>query len=157
MNDPLAGLRDIVLPPPVGWWPLAEVWWFIIVGSIGFITWFVWFLWRNWKLDAYRREALKQLDAIERHWRDGELDNPVEAVNALLRQVAVTAYTRDRIAPLHGKAWAAFLRNNAVRVTAPDDLDDLLALAYQADVSRETEKIERLLAFAREWIRRHHQ
>jgi len=157
MTDPLADLHDIVLPPPVGWWPLAEVWWFIIVGSLGFLTWFIWFMWRNWKLDAYRREALKRLDDIERRWRAGELTNPVEAINALLRQVAVTAYTRDRIAPLHGAAWARFLRENAVRVPAPDDLEALLALAYRRDVSRETERIERLLAYARDWIRRHHQ
>lgn len=148
-------LHDIVLPPPVGWWPLAEVWWFIIVGSLGLLTWLIWMLWRNWALDAYRREALARLDRIERTWRAGTLDHPAEAIQRLLKEVVVTAYTPEQRGNLHGPAWHHFLRRSAVRVSIPEDLAHLLSLAYQPEA--EPEEIERLLAFAREWIRRHHQ
>ncbi len=149
--------HDLIPPPPVGWWPLAEVWWFIIVGSIGFITWFVWFLWRNWYLDAYRREAQRRLDEIETQWRQGELNNPVEPINILLKQVAVTAYTPEQRGNMTPEQWARFLRRSAVRVQAPEDLEAMIRLAYAKDVSHETERIERFISFARQWIRRHHQ
>ncbi|WP_294948445.1 DUF4381 domain-containing protein [Sulfurivirga sp.] len=156
-GPPLDKMADIILPPPVGWWPLAEVWWFIIVGTLGFITWAVWMVWRNWALDRYRREAISRLDEIERQWRAGELDNPIEATNLLMKRVAVTAYTPEQRGTLHGAEWAAFLRRSAVRVQAPADLERLIELAYHPDVSRETEAVTHFLAFAREWIRRHHQ
>ena len=149
--------HDLIPPPPVGWWPLAEVWWFIIVGTIGFVTWFVWFLWRNWYLDAYRREAQRRLEEIETQWRQGKLDNPVEPINHLLKQVAVTAYTPEQRGNLSPKQWAQFLRRSAVRVQAPEDLEAMIRLAYAKDVSHETARIERFIAFARQWIRRHHQ
>lgn len=153
--DLIHQLHDIILPPPIGWWPLAEVWWFIIVGSLGLLTWFVWMLWRNWALDAYRREALSRLAQIEQAWRAHTLDNPAEAIQRVLKEVAVTAYTPEQRGNLHGPAWHQFLRRSAVRVSVPEDLDRLLALAYQPKA--EPDEIERLLTFARAWIRRHHQ
>lgn len=149
--------HDLIPPPPVGWWPLAEVWWFLIVGAIGFVTWFLWFIWRNWHLDAYRREAQKRLAAIESLWRNGKLDNPIEPVNALLKQVAVTAYTPEQRGNMTPEQWAAFLRRSAVRVQAPEDLEEIIRLAYVKHVSHETARIDRFIRFAHQWIRRHHQ
>lgn len=159
-SDPevvLSRLHDVLLPPPVGWWPLAEVWWFIIVGLLGFVTWFLWFLWRNWHLAAYRREAVQRLHQLHADWQAGKVHNPVEAINVLMKQVAVTAYTPEQRGRMYGDAWVDFLRKSAVRVKAPDDLPCLLGLAYRQDVSRETEAVERLFLFAEQWIRRHHQ
>ena len=32
-TDPLAELRDIHLPPEIGWWPPAYGWWILITAS----------------------------------------------------------------------------------------------------------------------------
>ena len=60
MNDAgsLQNLNDIVVPGPVGWWPLAPGWY--VLGAIAFIACLVlafrW--WRRWQGNRYRRQAM---------------------------------------------------------------------------------------------------
>jgi hypothetical protein len=35
-------LRDIHLPPPAGWWPLAPGWWILIGIALLLLTWLAW-------------------------------------------------------------------------------------------------------------------
>ncbi|HKA81136.1 MAG TPA: DUF4381 domain-containing protein [Xanthobacteraceae bacterium] len=65
-SDPLAGLIDIPLPPPVSLlpqtWPSRIAIVLVVAGLIAGLWWFV----RWWRANRYRRAALAELAAIER-------------------------------------------------------------------------------------------
>jgi hypothetical protein len=56
----LENLFDVVVPPPVPWWPPAPGW-FVVGGVVlGLVFWTVWRVWRRWRAAAYRRAALAE-------------------------------------------------------------------------------------------------
>ena len=92
-------LRDIHLPEPIGWWPLAPGWWVSIVlivlaATIGLIVWH----WRKRRL--VQRTALSELESIEISYRDHR-DN-----HRLARELSKLA-RRTALALEPGRASAA--------------------------------------------------
>ncbi len=65
MIDPLElPLRDIHLPAPVPWWPIAPAWWLVLGGILVVITTGA-LSWRWWRRGRLRRAARQQLLDIE--------------------------------------------------------------------------------------------
>ena len=62
--DPLAQLRDIHLPPPISWWPLAPGWWILIFAGTFASIWLTKTLVQTYRSNLYRRQALKKLGLI---------------------------------------------------------------------------------------------
>ena len=60
MKPDLSQLRDIHLPPPVSWWPLAPGWW-LLLGTLLLLTAIAFWLWRRRRRSNWRREALREL------------------------------------------------------------------------------------------------
>jgi hypothetical protein len=158
MNDPLDAstraalqkLNDIVLPPPVSWWP--QTWGWAVLGALlaAAAAWWGWRAWRHWKANRYRREALAELDRLE-------TGSPVilaEALPELLKRVALAAWPRKTVAPLSGPDWVSFLRTNGGAAGFSDDaarlLDDLeYRAAPDAEASRSAARA------VRRWIEGH--
>ena len=105
-KDPasLENLHDIVEPLLVSlWWPLAPGWW-IVIGAVALISgWLGWRWWRRWCVNAYRREALKELDVMK---------DPAK-LTSLLKRVALATYPREMVAGLSGSRWVDFLNGSA--------------------------------------------
>ena len=69
---------------------------------------FVWY--RRWKRNAYRREALAELDRIENALAgDGAAHLLLPRLPELLKRTALAAYGRGEVASLSGKSWLDFL------------------------------------------------
>ena len=103
-------LRDIHLPAPVSWWPLAPGWWLLIIAAGVLVGW----LTRVWWRGAVRRRALADFAAIEQAFAGH--DDPrrlVRDVSVLLRRVCLTYLPRTSVASLTGKAWRDALRELA--------------------------------------------
>jgi hypothetical protein len=138
----LDALRDIVVPPPVSWWPLAPGWWILLV-AIGLIAAL---LGRRALLcrraNAYRRAALAQLR---------EASSPAD-VNTILKRTALAAFPRAGVARLAGPAWSKWLRE-----TGGEDLDGEVADALAMSSFRRGGRVDlaAVKAFAGRWIRRH--
>jgi len=99
-------LRDIHLPDPVSWWPLAPGWWF----SLLFLLLLVGVAWaiRRWiKRGQLKRSALAELKLLEQTCsEDGEdSQQQIEALSILLRRLALSVYPRQEIASLTGEQW----------------------------------------------------
>jgi hypothetical protein len=108
MTNDLASLdrlQDIMTPPPVPWWPPAPGWYvlgvviFILV-ALGLAIWL-----HRYRANAYRREALRELDVLEekQQWRK---------LSVLLKRVALTAFPRTEVASLTGDSWIAWLNQH---------------------------------------------
>lgn len=149
-SDPasLDNLNDFVFPEPAGWLPLASVWKFAIAMAIIWMAAWVWIRVISYLHNAYRREAIRELNAIE-------TAGDVVRLNELLKRTAMKAYGRDEVASLHGERWLAFLGGS-------NDYPSIERIAVLGDASSQTEPISlsdqtcaEVFSFARNWIRTH--
>ena len=158
MSEPLpasvrAGLQklaDIVLPPPVSWWP--QTWGWAALGGVllAAAAWWGYRSWRRWKADRYRREALAELDRLE----GVPPADLAAALPALLKRVALAAWPRTAVAALSGPDWVAFLRSNAGPAGLQDAVVSLLDdVEYRGALS--ADEARAAARAARRWIEGH--
>ena len=143
-TDPasLDNLREIILPPPVPWWPLAPGWWLLLAAIALAASAFAFRLFRRWRANAYRRAALREL----------AIAGDVTAIAEILKRTALVAYPRKDVAALSGAAWLAWLAQTGHR-RAPADVTAALTTGVFA--TEEAENIAPVATFAADWIRNH--
>ena len=110
MNENALPLRDLHLPEPIGWWPLAPGWWMILAIVVALLGYVLWRFYRRWQFNAPRRFALRELARYEAEFLEHR--NPVmlgKQVSELLRRGMLAYAPRDEVAGLTGKAWLAWL------------------------------------------------
>ena len=130
----LSNLHDIALPAPVSYWPPAPGWWILGFALLAVTLILIARLVAHHRRNAYRRAALRELDAI------GPAVDSASAVciSAVLKRAALVAFPREQVAGLTGPAWLAFLDRTG-RTDAFGN-GDLAALAY-GDSSSEGDSI----------------
>ena len=150
----LQQLRDIHLPPAIGWWPPAPGWWLLLALLIAtavaaLVGWA-----RSRKKNRYRRLALQQLRALRTQWQTQRDDvRLAQTINQLLKQTALVAYPRQRVAALSGADWLLFLDSGLKRPRFSETDLRALATAYQAIPQAIAPEL--LLDATEHWIRRH--
>lgn len=103
-------LRDLHLPPPVDWWPLAPGWWFVIALLALGLAWLIRLAWRKRQFLAPRRHAVRSLAAIEADYLRHQ--DPVllaRQASELLRRTMLAYAPRHEVAGLTGEAWLSWL------------------------------------------------
>jgi len=148
-------LRDIHLPEPIGWWPLAYGWWLLLVLIMACACGIIWWVKRR-KADP-RRYALQSLNDIERQYASSDKSpNDDQATliqcNILLKRTALSMYPHEDIARLSGTRWVSFLKQHSQK-TDDDLLNQLVTGPYQASSSASNIEISRLIQFTRQWVR----
>lgn len=109
-QDPLAALRPLHLPEPVGWWPPAPGWWLLgLLLMLGLCA-AGWWIARTRRRNRYRREALLELRRLHEGWTEsGDSHQFASAAGSLLRRAALVRFARAEVAPLCQEQWLAFL------------------------------------------------
>jgi uncharacterized protein DUF4381 len=110
MDPTQLALRDLHLPEPVGWWPLAPGWWLLIALALFGLGWLLWRAWRKWRFNAPRRYAIRTLGTVEAEYLTSR--NPValgRQVSELLRRGMLAYAPRDEVAGLTGDSWLEWL------------------------------------------------
>jgi hypothetical protein len=157
-TDPtsLDNLIDIVSPAPVPWWPPAPGW-FVVAGVLAIVaiaTLVVYVL--RWKGNAYRREALRELEAIVRE----SAGDPQRLADLpeLVKRTALAAWPREIVAGLTGEQWLHFLDQTgrtADFTNGPGtELPDLAYIPQRATKLDPTRRQDMIKAIRR-WIERH--
>lgn len=141
-EDPpsLSNLHDLVSPAEVGWWPLAAGWYVVGVLACAVLLQLVARAWKQWKTNAYRREALRELNAAE----------SIAAMIAILRRTALALVPRSEIAGLKGEEWAEWIAVRGPRPVSSELRDELAQGAYQRDTKGRNP--ENLRNYIRNWI-----
>lgn len=153
-TDPasLDNLRDIVLPPPAPWLPPAVGWRIIAAALAAAAVIALWRAVRRWRANAYRREALRRLGAV-----DASGESPASAAAdllAILKRAALAAYPRAAVANLTGPQWAGFLDDTGgTKDFTAGPARDLWPLAYGAPAGGAD--LGGAFDAARRWLRRH--
>jgi hypothetical protein len=133
-------MHDLLLPPPIPFWPATPAWAVLGALLLALLLWLARRSWRAWRRDAYRREALRALDAAQASAEIAEL----------LKRTALAAWPRSEVAALSGVAWAGFLRRTAPRARFSGDAAESLSTLAYAPAMTEGAK-----AAARLWVRHH--
>jgi len=154
----LAQLADIHLPQPVGFWPPAPGWWLAALLLLAGL----WFGGRRalafWRRRRNCRQALLELERVFDDFADADAEQPsmanprcVNAVNSVLRRVALTHFPDASVAGLGGEDWIRFLRANGDSTQLDRELAQALSEGrFQPSLAVDTDRLE---AFGREWIR----
>ena len=103
-------LRDLHLPEPIGWWPLAPGWWLVIALVLFALGWLLLLAWRKYQFHAPRRYAIRELATVESEYLEHR--NPVtlgQQLSELLRRAMMAYAPRHEVAGLTGEAWLEWL------------------------------------------------
>ena len=142
-------LRDIHLPPSIGWWPPAPGWWAVLIAGGLLAASFAFWLRRHRAL-TLRVRVMDEIDAIETRYRHTEdRAHLVQDLSALLRRIALSRSPRTEVASLNGAAWLEFLQSKLDDPRLLGGLGTLLAVGpYRVPVEFE---IDELLTAVRGW------
>jgi len=154
----IAQMDDVISPEKIGWWPPAPGWWVLaalVLASIYFLGRSVW-LW-YWS-HAYRRAAHDALAHLE---QDPSLKTAkrAQALIELLKRTFFTAYpsVRHQYAGSHGEQWLELMQLTCKKQHCRQlGEDDITTLLYHAKAPDQEQRLEKLFAFAKHWIK-HHQ
>jgi hypothetical protein len=163
--DPLAQLRGLHLPAPIGFWPPAPGWWALAGVAVVAIVATVVLLRRRRR--SLGHHALREAARIAETASDVRAF--VAALSELTRRVAIQRFGAERVAALHGADWERFLVETGPparrgRRAVDPEAARLLALAPYAppDTLHETIELncegftldrDELAGAVRRWIR----
>ena len=130
-----------------GWYILATI--LILLAMYLFIKWA-----RYYVKNAYRREALKNLSAIEAGIGQQKEKESLRDALVLLKLVAIQTFGREKVAPLYGNDWLGFLEEKG---------KDTPFLKYSAAISASLyrseepgiKQIENIMDLSKRWIITH--
>jgi hypothetical protein len=156
----LQNLNDIVVPPPVPWWPPAFGWYVLGLVLILIIAWLVWRGLRRRQAEAYRRAALAELAGLSRRISQPEKSREALAeLPELLKRTALAAWPREEIASLSGERWLDFLDRTGGTDKFKQGPGRLLLqisyTPYQELTDLGPEQIDGLTRTLRDWIVKH--
>jgi hypothetical protein len=152
-------MHDLVIPPPVSWWPPAPAWYGIMgVLVVGMIAGLVKIIIHH-QANRYRREALDKLDGLKPALREpARRAEAVASLAELLKCVALSAFSRGQVAGLTGPAWLAFLdRTGGCTVFTRDEGVWLEAVAFDPALADRIDRkqVDGLIHASRRWIKCH--
>lgn len=148
-------LRDLHLPEPVSWWPLAPGWWFVIALALLLLAYLARRWWQMRARGAARRFALRQLRALEQAYAEHrDVVRFGADASALLRRTMLAYAPRQDVAGLAGEAWLRWLdRDLAQPLFASGPGRILLDLPYRPPQSEaDAADVDRLLMALRHRI-----
>ncbi|MDE0789894.1 MAG: DUF4381 domain-containing protein [Woeseiaceae bacterium] len=126
-------LRPLHLPDPIGWWPLAPGWWFVIALLLAGIGWLVLRAWQKYQFLAPQRCAMRTLAEVESDYltrRDPLMLG--RQLSELLRRSMLAYAPRHEVAGLTGDAWLEWLdRDLPVPYFHTEGGKSLLQLPYR--------------------------
>ncbi len=149
--DPLASLREIHLPAPITWWPLAWGWLVLFCFLVFLSGLTLFYARRHYQRGRARREALRCLMHYEKEYQQGVSGQILSAhVSELLRRLALVYFPRKEIASLQGELWLAFLNKTGKGINFEDVRESLLVLPYQPEHAAD---LHLLFVYAKRWIK----
>ena len=155
--DPLSQLRDIHLPPPISWWPLAPGWWMLIFAGIFAFIYLTRILMQRYRSNLYRRQALKKLSLIILNSQKCNTEK-LALTMELLKQAVGSAYQGDHFNSQNNKDFILFLKNSCSKPCFTEFSTDLeISLYSNQDDQRDNELLlETLVDDSKTWLNNHY-
>jgi hypothetical protein len=155
--DPLSQLRDIHLPPPISWWPLAPGWWILIFAGIFAFIYITRTLIQRYRSNLYRRQALKKLSLIILNSQKRNTEK-LALIMELLKQAVGSAYQGNHFNSQNNKDFVLFLKNSCSKPCFTEFSNDLQISLYsnQTDQRDNELLLETLVDDSKTWLKNHY-
>jgi len=109
MNEETLQLRDIHLPEPISWWPLAPGWWVLLVLALLIIA-VVFIAWKSYQSRQLKRDINAELELIKQQFqKTQDRSRLAKELSILLRRANISYYPGTNIAGLTGEEWLQHL------------------------------------------------
>jgi len=135
MKEQSLNLRDIHLPEPVSWWPVAPGWWFLIAGLMLVLV-ILFIARRIYASRQLYRDIAAELERIKQQFHQYKNEAQLaKSLSILLRRASISFYSQqdreNRIAGLTGEKWLAWLDK-----THRKSGTGASAMPFQSDIGR---------------------
>ncbi len=150
-EDALAQLRDIHLPDPITWWPLAPGW-YVLMCLMFIFALFIAYL--DHRRRVHARAKNQALELLQVYKQQYEKENNTQMTSAriseLLRRVALVYYPRSEVASINGPAWIDFLNKTSKGIDFKPVQTMLLESPFKPS---EQINIKPLITRSEQWIK----
>lgn len=136
MNQPELNLRDIHLPEPVSWWPIAPGWW-LLAAALLLIFVLAFIARKIYRSKQLKRDINAELETIKQQFQQTKNKSQLaKALSVLLRRANITYYSHshfngESIPGLTGENWLAWLDKTHTR---PDRTLTEKNIKFQSDI-----------------------
>ena len=117
MNEQALNLKDIHLPEPILWWPLAPGWWMVIAllfVAVGLLV----IAKKIYQSKQLKRDIAAELEIIKQQFSQTQNKRVLaKSLSILLRRVCISYQTTQNVAGLTGDDWLLWLDNEQVSST----------------------------------------
>lgn len=149
-----AELRDIHLPDPVSWWPLAPGWWILLLLIIILLVTakiFIPKIINKIKHQPARKLAIDEFKHLKAQYLSQKNEQVlIQELSKLLRRICMTYESRQKTAGLTGQAWIEKLNSINPTITFSDEFAQVLLTApYKKHCEFDTQA---LLTQSEKWI-----
>jgi hypothetical protein len=143
-------LRDIHLPPEIGWWPPAIGWWLLVI-LIPLVIGFGFWIYKLITKKTAVKSAKKQLLQIK---QDMQLDNAqkLAQLSMLIRRIAISSSNRNECAGLTGQHWLDYLDRSMKEKSFSQGAGRLLSDAVYRNVKPDDQELTRLISLCEIWF-----
>ena len=133
MNEQTLNLRDIHLPEPISWWPLAPGWW-ILFACVIFMILILFIARKIYRHRQLKRDITAELEKIKQQFEKTQNKSQLaKSLSILLRRANITYNPDSNIAGLTGEDWLAWLdhtlRKSAAGISFQSDKGKILLSA----------------------------
>ncbi|KYJ86762.1 hypothetical protein AS592_08005 [Sulfurovum riftiae] len=146
----LDNLHDIIVPPAVGFFPLAPGWYILFLLLLTLLFHFGYRYYQAYKKEQYRRDAQRELESLNSKNRENTI-----ALLGLAKRVGISAYGRETIAILHGEAWWDFMEAHSKTSVSAALRDSIERLLYEEDVVFDEKVFDAVFLMVSQWIETH--
>lgn len=151
--NPLQNLRDIHLPAPISFWPLAPGWYFLLAGILIILLISGFFAYKYWKKYAYRKTVLNKLQQLYTNYHQRPSETMME-ISKLLRRSSLATASRNEVAGLYGIDWLHYLDRTAQTDQFTQGAGKILIeLPYCGSINKQID-IEALYHLIKQWIKK---
>lgn len=158
-TEPLESLelRDIHLPEPVSWWPLAPGWWLLAAALVLAVV-ALYIARKRYLSRQLKRDIASELETVRQQFQQtGNRSELARSLSILLRRACISYYPSANIAGLTGEHWLNLLDSTNSRAPADmkfqSDIGQLLINApYQPEPSLADYDAEALIGLCESWL-----
>ena len=155
----LQQLKELPDPPLPAFWPQTWGWWALLALILLATAMYATHRYRRYRANAYRRQALAELNQVLIHWQAAPGDiSPLRDIPGLLKRTALA-----RLGPEHlgtrsmgGDDWQQLLQRMSSAPLPADFAAQLGLLAYADDRAVQQLDLALLYKHCRLWLETHH-